>query len=42
MDKLTEEIESLTSDELTAFRSILEVPASGGKPALLKALLTYG
>lgn len=42
MDKLTEELESLSSDDLAVLRTILEVSSSSGKTALAKAMCTYG
>jgi hypothetical protein len=42
MDKLTEELDSLSSDDLAVLRTILEVSSSSGKAALAKAMCTYG
>jgi hypothetical protein len=42
MDKLTEEFESLSSDDLAVLRTLLDIPSSAGKNALAKALLTFG
>ncbi|HEY1406348.1 MAG TPA: helicase-associated domain-containing protein [Spirochaetota bacterium] len=42
MDKLTAALETLSSTDLTQIRSIVGVPPSAGKQALLRALLTYG
>jgi hypothetical protein len=42
MDKLTEELDSLSSDDLAVLRTILEVSSSSGKTALAKAMCSYG
>jgi hypothetical protein len=42
MDKLTEALESLSTDSLVHIRSIIGVTSSAGKQALLKAMLTVG